>query len=282
MDKLRYDSFYKFLVSIGILLVAAPFITVYKLFTGSFDIIISNQEYLALSSISLNYIQHRVNLMKIIFVIMPYILIAFIIIGFFLIIWGGKKWYKIQKKLDEKVDLEVQLKQINIKKLTTSEVIEKAFKEITEVQDIHITPNLTELSNKIVKGLHIEDACFDYLNNKLSKNYNLQQNIKVGNNEYDIVATSKQDNIDLIYEIKYWSNPISTNLLDKTFNQIFIAVKNYEILAQRKSRFKLLIISQSKYIDLLRETIKKYIDNSNKTCSYFDIEYIAEEKIMNL
>ncbi len=45
MDKLQYDSFYKFLVSIGAILIATPVIGIYQLFTGSYDIIISEQEY---------------------------------------------------------------------------------------------------------------------------------------------------------------------------------------------------------------------------------------------
>jgi hypothetical protein len=41
MDKLQYDSLYKFLVSIGAILIVAPIIGVFYLLTGSYDILIS-------------------------------------------------------------------------------------------------------------------------------------------------------------------------------------------------------------------------------------------------
>jgi hypothetical protein len=66
MNKLQYDSFYKFIVSIATLLITAPVLGIYYLFTGSYDILLSEQEYLDLSKISLESIQSREKLMNII------------------------------------------------------------------------------------------------------------------------------------------------------------------------------------------------------------------------
>ena len=51
MDKLQYDSFYKFIVSIGIVLIVAPLFCLHYLVSGSYDIIMTQEEANNLSEI---------------------------------------------------------------------------------------------------------------------------------------------------------------------------------------------------------------------------------------
>lgn len=44
MDKLQYDSFYKFIVSVGIVLIVAPLFCLHYLVSGSYDIIMTQEE----------------------------------------------------------------------------------------------------------------------------------------------------------------------------------------------------------------------------------------------
>lgn len=130
MNKLQYDSFYKFIVSIGTLIIAAPVLGIHFLFTGSYDILISEQEYLKLSKISLEFLQRREKLIHVIFIALPYVFFGLIAVGLFCIIWGGIKWYNIQKTLlDESLQLDVDEKRHKINILNASEIAEKAVKE---------------------------------------------------------------------------------------------------------------------------------------------------------
>lgn len=55
--------------------------------------------------------------------------------------------------------------------------------------------------------------------------YILHQNVKVENHEFDMIASSKYDNIDLLYEIKYRRNSV----LNSTILNLFKSVEKRSI-----------------------------------------------------
>lgn len=279
MNKLQYDSFYKFIVSIGTLLIAAPVFGIYYLFTGSYDVLISRQEYAALSQISLASLQSREKLMRIIYVALPYVFFGLLAMGLFCIVWGGLKWYRIQKTLDESIQLDVDEKRYHYKKLTASEIAEKAAKDTKEAQGETDIPNLSKQSQRIAKTLEIESACFRYLNNKLSDRYKLQQNVKVKDMGYDVVAISKGDNIDFIYEIKYWTKANKSALI-KTLFRLNKAGVNYEMTTRRNFCAKLLIVSDNANMDSIKDMVAEHFQNSGQTYSFLDVEYISEDGLL--
>ena len=279
MNKLQYDSFYKFIVSIGTLLITSPILGIYYLFTGSDDILISEQEYLKLSKISLESLRSRKKLMDTIYIALPYIFFGLISIGLFCIIWGGIKWYKIQKTLDEGIRLDVDEKRYNFKKLSASEIAEKIAKETVETQDLDNPSNQSSQNQQMFKALHIENACFNYLNEKLSKHYNVQQNVRINKNEYDVVAISKKYSVDFIYEIKYWTSPRATQIIARTLYNLKKAGANYEENVPRDFRLKLLIVSTTEQLNSIKKAFEKYLKNSNENFSSIDVEYLLEEEL---
>ena len=70
MDKLQYDSFYKFLVSLGLILLALPFAALIFLFYVD-PILISQVEYDALSEFSLQMIENRNELVSMAISVFP-------------------------------------------------------------------------------------------------------------------------------------------------------------------------------------------------------------------
>ena len=145
--------------------------------------------------------------------------------------------------------------------------------------DSQITPSNSTTSSRIRKAFEIEDACYSYLKNKLKRKYNVHQNVKVGNCDYDIIASSKYNNIDLLYEIKYWNNPVSKATLARLVNQIEKQGISYENTAHRNFRFIILIISQE---DCFSETTD-YLNNliSHKNLSFISIESMKEEQLFS-
>lgn len=55
----------------------------------------------------------------------------------------------------------------------------------------------------VCKGIEIEDKYFNYLKGEIGSDYELINNIKVNEKIYDIIAQSKVNDEDLIYNIKY-------------------------------------------------------------------------------
>lgn len=134
MNKLQYDSYYKFLVSAGIILIVFPIIAL-GFFFNSELLIISQNEYDNLSEYSLRAIGQKEDIWRFVINIFPCVVCILLVFGFFLLVYGCYRWSKIQKQLDDQVISETIIKKINAKKMSTGEVILKAEKEIYEMDD---------------------------------------------------------------------------------------------------------------------------------------------------
>ena len=283
MDKLQYDSFYKFIVSVGIVLTIAPLFCLHYLISGSYDIIITQEEADNLSNISSDLLNTKMKYMQNIFKYLPITCIIIIIIGIIFTTWGCYKWLQIQKTLDRITKLDLEEKELHLQKMSAQEIAEKVINEDIENHEkanstSQILHSYSTASARIRKAFQIEDACYNYLKNKLKRNYNVHQNVKVDNCEYDIVASSKHDNIDLLYEIKYWSTPINSKaLLVRLINQIEKRGATYENTAHRNFRFIILIISPE---DIPSET-KDYLSAliSHKNLPFVSVEFMNENQL---
>ena len=84
---------------------------------------------------------------------------------------------------------------------------------------------------------------FIYREGKIkSISYKVLQNVRVGSREYDIVATSKKDNIDLLYEVKYYFRGATNSLLDAAIARTQSMGADYETITHRNWRSILLIV----------------------------------------
>ena len=101
MDNLQYDSFYKFIISVGIVLIVAPLFYLHYLVSGSYDIMISQEEANNLSQISSDFLSIKIQYIHAIFEYLPIVCLVSISIGIFFTLWGSLKWLHIQKTLDK-------------------------------------------------------------------------------------------------------------------------------------------------------------------------------------
>ena len=72
MDKLEYDSLHKFLVSLGVIFIALPFVVLYFVFSNDV-ILISQIDFDGLSQYSQNLLQQQSFLWKIVIIVLPII-----------------------------------------------------------------------------------------------------------------------------------------------------------------------------------------------------------------
>lgn len=217
MDKLQYDSFYKFLVSLGMLLITLPVLAYLYILNTNYKLI-SQNDYDNLSEISIQRMNDNLKLLDFTTTIMPVVSILLIVTGLVLIIIGCCKWYSIQKELDEQIKSDTITKKINATQLSSSETVEKVANEISTEQN-----NSTNVSSdRVVRYMQIEDKCYKYFSQKLSRRYLLKQNLRIGRLEYDIIALSKHTKNDLIFEIKYWT---ITNITNNRLEHLITNVK---------------------------------------------------------
>lgn len=276
MDKLQYDSFYKFLVSLGMLLITLPVLAF--LYVLNMDCkLISQSDYDNLSQISIQRIQNNENLLDFTTTIMPVASIVLIITGLTLIIIGCCKWYSIQKELDEQIKSDTITKKINATQLSSSESVEKAANEIYAEQNA--STNVS--SDRVVKYMQIEDKCYNYFSNKFSHRYLLKQNLRIGRFEYDIIALSKRTKNDLIFEIKYWTvNTITNNRLEHLISNVKSMCDNYKSITNHNCESVIVIVAPKEKIEKVKSACLNYFNNyKNSILENVNFEFFAEEDL---
>lgn len=284
MEKLQYDSLYKFFVSLGVILIASPIAILLLLFKSEF-LTISQQEFDNLSKYTLSQISRKELYFQYIDKYLPWFAVLVIIIGVALIILGIKEWYKIQKLLDKHIENDTKIAEQKYIQMTNSEVFQKANNEYNETLENEIDTNNKIIEDPRIKYINIEDRYFDYLSSSLSthtkRNIIFKRNVKIGSFCYDYIFISKTNNIDTIYEIKYWNHTISTALIKRTIQFLKTAGENYQKETNRDYIFKLIIISNKKMLNSIRNATNSIIYNENTEFELqnIQIEYVDESSI---
>ena len=272
MEKLQYDSFYKFLVSLGIILIVSPFIGIYYFLINGNKFLISNSEYLDLTNNSLMILEKREKIYIMILNLMPIIIIILFFIGIVSLIYGILKWKKFQKEIDEQTILKTKEQRINLQKMTPTEIVEKAVLE----EENYEVDNLSFLNN-----MKNEDLYFELIKSELNNDYEVFQNIKVGSCHYDIIAMSKKYDIDKIYELKIAKKNINYSnfvMMVQTFKDM---VNCYKDNTNRNVvPYLVFIISNCEYKEFtkkLKGFSKKCNDNDVNIMFIYENELIDKE-----
>lgn len=284
MDKLQYDSFYKFIVSVGVVLIVAPLFCFHYLVSGSYDIIMTQEEANNLSKISSDFLSIKIRYAQNIYKYLPIFCIMFIVIGIIFTFWGCAKWLQMQKTFDQITKLDLEEKELHIKSMSAQEIAEKIIGEDIESHEFsdsnsYISPSYSATSSRIRKAFEIEDACYNYLKNKLKRKYNVHPNVKVDNFEYDIIASAKYNNIDLLYEIKYWNNLISKATLARLVDHVEQLGISYQNTTHRNFHFIILIIFQDKCLQETIDDLNNLIRHKN--ISSISIEFMKEKQLFS-
>ena len=284
MDKLQFDSFYKFLVSIGIVLIITPVFLLHYLISGSYDIIITEEEFSSLSSISKELIEHKRICLNFVYQFIPIFCIILILIGLFLFILGCYKWNTIQQSAQNQLtDLDIKEKQLNIKKMSAKEIAEKMVSEnIEEISESEVNSSIatsirSSTSATVKKAFEIEDKLYISISNKFGKKYFYHQNVRIHTEEYDIIAESTDSSPDLLYEIKYWSRHASVARISSLFEQVKKKGEIYKDNTNRDYRVKIIIVTSEEELSKLKHQIQQYDFQLNNPL--FDLELYTENSL---
>lgn len=294
MEKINYESLYKFFVSIGVALIALPFVVV-GLMYGIEPTLISQDDYNNLSQYSKDELSSRESIRSFFANNYKLIIAVFVIIGIAFITIGIIQWIKAHKLKFKEESLNVEEHELIIQKISNelkqmsdtdveNEVSEEVDNDKALINYITLNYNLErsniepnnqsneenvirqeseaerkhEKENTINKYIRVEKACFQYVKSKLGNEYDCRRNVYLERRHYaysmDIVAISKTDEADIIYEIKYYKNPIS--ILSSLSTALFriIAVKNmYETKFNRTAKLVLLVVTESGFDNEIRK-----------------------------
>lgn len=275
MEKLEFDSLHKFLVSLGLILLVLPFALLY-LFLNNDVLLISQEEFNALSTYSLNQLQQQERITTFFLFALPIGFVLSFTIGIILLIIGIKNWRKVQQNLDAVVAADRIKHELDAAQLKNSEILERTIHEVQESDSTETSPT----QSKIMKYMDIEDLYFtNCLPLEMKKRYYFRRNIRIGGMTYDGIAISTTDNIDLIYEIKYWKRSQPVQLIYRALTQLYNAGLNYETTKHRNFKCILVIVTSGDNLDSMQKRVDGLREKSLHEFSTVEIKCIAEESL---
>lgn len=272
MGNINYDSFYKFLVSLGIILTAIPFIALICLFTNSFDLQIPQKDLATYTETAQRVIDMKQSIPLLI--INQYVLFAGIVlavIGVYLIFWGLKKWYTLQKLDDicKEYDTKTRLENINnnTKNMTYKEIINK------DMGDIHVNSD----DFFAMKALIVEQRFFNWVQ-RHKPTHIVKSNIIIENLEYDVVAFSKERfDKDYVFEAKYLEHNVSIDKIDEYRENMKSLKKAFSDKFNHSPYMVLTIIVSDKIYEQSLTVVKKM-----KKWNNYSIEVIKETDLIEI
>jgi hypothetical protein len=217
---------------------------------------------------------------------LPWVGLIIVAVGIVCITYGGLKWYALQKEFDEQTRLDTVRKRIDAQQLTTPEIVERVIDEVNESNEpneSNESNNFTYIdsrANAIKEAFRVEELYFNFLSKQLSQNYDVKNNLRIGRNEYDIVAMSKNTKNDLLFELKYWKNPRASQIISRVLNQVEQAGNNYKEISRRNIMFKLVIISDKETLPAVITSCKTYLDKLGSDLPPFiEVEFHSVNEI---
>lgn len=288
MKKIEYGNVYKFLVSLGLFFVFSPFVGFY-LFISRNDILISQTDMIALSDYSLQSLEQKNVYIKFFIEVFPYISGLLILLGLGAFFWGIYKWKKNQDLEDAILDSNKKKAEKELEQMTPSEILQKAAKEsgivnmqpnIDAVKPVSTKRNLfsraelpqqnefegdyKRVVDNMAKYLDVEDRVFNYyFNSNLAfmRRHFIKRNVKIGSHEYDYIAISTLDNVDKIYEVKYWTHNVYNKLIDAAIEELQNAGINYERRMDRKCELRLFVVFSDHGKEKFNTKMEKHLNN---------------------
>lgn len=285
MNKISFDSRYKFIVSIGIVLLVSPIIIVYILAEMSKDILITNRELNELNDISIKimHMKQDTYLNIISSNIFCGLLIGLFCLGMILIIIGLCEWGKVQKQEYRKLELEnehFELENINLKRqfgLSQNEQMAKVKRELSEENKL-----LGKEESRVtsLEYFEIEQLVATKIVEEFSSTHDVVKGFKLGDTDYDVIARGKAFlDKDYIFGIKYLKSMITERWYTRTIEQIEKQSQNYSNKTNRLPYRQIIIVTEKENYDQVKNFINRQNRINNLKVNVIEKREINECKI---
>lgn len=175
--------------------------------------------------------------------VIPYLSLLLFTVGIVSLIYGLIRWFKRQKRIDEKFDTELEKLKRELKSMTPMEVIEKTQIEISEIN----SPN-SELSDPFFRSpmidyMNVESRIYKVFEAYSNVSFEILTQRKVNSAEIDILMLSKNKKfMDRVIEIKYFKTTINKSIIEKSLTKLSQTIHSYKTSVRRKAKPVLLFV----------------------------------------
>lgn len=275
MEKLKYDSLYKFIVSIGIVIMILPFGFIFGILNKNDTVLVSQNEINQLTNTAKEIIYLEQDYKYLILskpILFSTITMILFLIGSVIVIYGIIQWKdKVQKYEDKSRELSNKLLEKQIKSLTLEEKEEK-IKEDIEEEKIEIkakNSNVMIHKQRIDKYMDIQETVYRSIRKQFN-NYKIFEEVKLENQIYDCIALDNSEYAlhDYIFEIKYFSSIKSIKGKIKSLESKMLEKEMLYYENSKRYARTVLIIVVDNFDDKDKLENKKLLDEINERNRY--------------
>jgi hypothetical protein len=293
MTKLEYSDLYKFLVSLGIVLVTLSLFIPWLFLHESFDASLKDSEIAELTATAQALIRYRQYTALWFVQNIWWISILLAIGGLVSLILGLVLWVRRQRLADQreefetrKVGLEVEKLRREIEPLTPTEIVMKGLEEVKEEikEEIPEPVFISSIASRVQEYFRVEKIFL----NKLIACYGgervlAQQRMK--EETYDAILISDSSNLaDVVFEVKYLTSLLGSGRLHKTVDQVIRLIQNYTVLAARHAVAIILFVLQEGYEDSV--LVDRYVWEIKDQSAQYDVRihpvFLTEEELIGM
>lgn len=283
MNKLEYSDLYKFIVSLGLILIAFAVILPWLFLRESFDSLISASDIANLTPTAQALITYRQTVA--LWFVKNIIWISSIpaIFGVLSLVGGLFLWQRKQKLTDVKDELETEKLRLEVKSMLPKQIAVKLIQEAASASTSK--PNETSATNGQIKVINEYIRIENMIISKLSDCFgsaNVRPNQQIKDSGIDaLIRISKTERA--LLEIKYYTKPAQLSQRIKNVTQALVrAVQSYITLAPhyRVHGIGLIVLGDEFY--------KSTKENSNEITSsmidgiYVRVITISEKEFISL
>jgi hypothetical protein len=265
--KLEFGDLYKFLVSIGIVFIAASLLIPWFLIREPLEILIKTQDILLLTPLEQALVQNRHNLINFAFSAFPWFSCGALLIGLLSLISGIYYWYnKIQKLEDKNKELSTKKFIGEMEKKPTVDIDEKIrneyFFEMNNEEGAYFpgdrTENISESEKNIKPNIFfstekIKESELQFtllLEELIGNKYAILDDKRLGSIELDTLLIPKNGSEDdVILDIKFISKGYKYGWLRTSCLKAGYASLLYQKETGRKAHSGIIILGLSELID---------------------------------
>ena len=258
MTKPDFTDFYKFLASLGTILLSLALIIPWLFLHETFDTQIKATDIAQLTTVAQQLIQYRQTVVLWFIMHIFWISGSMAVFGTLLLVFGLGLWRERQKTLDLKERLETEKLHREVGPLTPSEIAEKALKQLGFSRP-NVSPGSVAQSSigherlttspqfLFAKYLEIHTVLFEKISKYLISNspYKALSNQRIRNTQedIDILLLAKSYDPDVIIEIRYFEQSLELDWIKETIGHTVSLAQTYEEETLRKTLPVLLLVS---------------------------------------
>ena len=292
MDRLEFSDVYKFIASIGLLLIGLSVLLPWFINHDADFLLIDEKKLNTLTIAAQHVISSQQNsLLKFNQHILWFSPMMFAG-GLYMVIWAILYWRKRQLVVDGIQDEELRSRKLqNISNSEKREMIKDDIIEIDDLQDENEQKDQIDIAatieEKIDEYINIENILYTAISKYSTTEYQTLQNVKIPDATFDIVMRSKVQSRDRLLEIKYFKSQLNLSVLEKNVQQLIVNSKLYKSTVKRDCMpFLFIIYDEEHLIDLLIQYKKSLQNlgvslNSNIRVNFFKKSEVENDRIKN-